>query len=413
MKKIFYLSILVLIIIFMHTIVLADSVIPLLEPYNATVSNENGAEYFSYTFNGTNGDSIDSKGFLDYGTQINVQSEEYLLGKYYCRFKIVDNPSSMLYYIALENITINEDSIVTDITPNYSDPHTFTVIAEDGVSIHKGPAQIYDVIGKTIPYNTVITAYGVSSTTDNPWYYITYLGVSGFITEQYGALGHSSSKIISIKAPVDLKVYEKVTSNTLAGTITANKEIKKFMELDKWSNMFYIDEGTKGYVHIDQTAVIRHQIYDRYIKVPQSGLVLYKNADAESDILVDHIPEDTILIGEYEQYEMTDSGWVNVTYENNSGWIFLDSELLEESNQLTNEQYGEYANTTSDTENILSEENVIEENIVEENTLPVETEKKSTNIKIPTITIVCFVTGVFFIIGSIVLVKISSPKKNK
>lgn len=406
MKKILYLSVFILLVLVLHTTAFADSTVPIISSYNATVSNENGAEYYAYTFNGTNGNRIELQGTLDFGTEIEVQTEEFINGRYYCRFVMKDNTSSLLYYIDMENVKIDESSIITSITPDYLNPHTFTVIEENGIPIHQGPAYIYDVIGKTIPNGKVITAYSIAE--DNPWYFTTYEGVEGFICEAYGALGHASTEVKSLKSPVELKIYTKPSSNTIVGTLPANTEIDKFLLTDKWSNMYYIAEK-KGYIFINQAAVIRQQIYERLIKTPSDGFALYEEASLESNVLISKIPKDVVLTGKYEQYDLAkgaSSGWINVRYEDIEGWIYVTEDILEESEKLTNEQYGEVGN------NIQSgSSNIIDENIINEEIQVSESQVKNpTSLQIPKITIICFVAGIFFVIGAIVLVKISNKK---
>ena len=413
MKKIIYLSFFILTIFLLSLNCYAESNSPIVEPFLATVSNEDGAEIFSFTYNGTNDSQLTTNGKLDFETEIQVKSELKKNGVLYCQYIIPDDDTNLMpNYVKAEDITIVVESAISSITPNYLEPYNFKIINEKGVEIHKGPAFTYEVIGKTIPYNTSITAYRVSTDENNPWYFITYQGVEGFICELNGALGHLTKDIKSIIAPVQINVYSKTTDqeNRIKEitTIGANTIIDSFLEIDPWSKMYYIPEGNyKGYINISDVAVIRQQVYDRLIEVPEDGLVLYKNADTESEVLEELIPEKTVLTGKYEQTDLSEGGWVNTTYNNVTGWVFLSKELLEDSDTKSDEQYGEFKKNKE--ENIIDTSN----EIIDDTTIPLDESQKinlSNGPKIPTMTIICIIGGLILAIGSIILFIISKKK---
>ncbi len=429
MKKTISIILIVLAMLLMHTTVFADMDAPSVQPYTATVTNADGASYYDYESydDGTYYKQyLAEKGTLPYDTEITINYEEEQDGKMFGRFNIQDGNGNIIFgLVNLQDITIlNEDSL-KNYSPDYNQPFTFKVIKDTGVEIHKGPANAYEVIGKTIPFGTTITGYYFTEYGTSPWYYISYQGVVGYICELDGALGQISNNIKSIKTIKETNIYKNIGDRSYikendkpSGTIPANTIINSFLETDPWDRMFYLTgNGYEGYISAYDVAITYQNVYHRVISAPEGGLVFYENADENSKILAENIPGGTVLVVQYEQYDIRGEGWINVTYDQKSGWIYVPEDVLYANLDINDDEYNNLVSDTGiEVDNTVfapqqSSTNTAENTTITEN-IDTPKEIEVTNKSLKDMAIICVVAGVIIALTAVVTV-IYFNKKNK
>ena len=408
MKKIISITLFVLAILLIHTTVFADMDAPSVEPYIAIVTNVDGMPYFKLEFDEeTQKSYLYKEGSLNYGDEVTIQYEETFNDQLYGYF----TQESLYGYIKLDEVEIKATDKAKERKVDYTSPIYFKVLKSDGVLIHKGPADAYETIGRPIPFGTQITAYSFHEYGSDPWFFITYQGVEGYICELNGALGQRSKYIKSIKAPKEINVYATTKSSFVSGeepeivtTLKPNTVIASaFYDVDAWSRMYYIENGkSSGYVSMYDITTEPVQLYKETLEIPEGGLALHEYADEESPILIDNIPEGTTFTFIYRtsEFEYEQPGWVNISYEGKDGWILIDYEHLHFN-------YDEAVEEEPEPE-------VVEEP-VDNTVVPIEEPTKievNSTATLPQIALMCLAVGIIIALTAIVTMKLVNKKKD-
>lgn len=415
MRKTFIITFIVLAIILIHSQTFADMDAPTVDPYKVSVANVNGASCFEYNYDETTQKTyLQEKMVIEYGTELTVNYEEEQNGEIFAN--VIDTSGTYLGLVNLNDLEIISLDNLDNYSPNLTQSFSFTVLKEDGVQIHKGPANAYEVIGRTIPYGNSITGYYFKENGSAPWYYVLYQGVSGYISELDGALGRSSTYVRALKTFSDTNVYKNKAdfiAQKPSGKINANTVLTSFLEVDPWSRMYYITSGgAKGYVNSYDLATINYEIYINAVKIPEGGLPLYSIANKEDgEVLIENIPEGTKLTIEYMQFDIRGEGWINVTYNNKNGWLFIQEDDLLRDDNIDDSEYDKL---------LISYENdntINDENTVDDTTMPVNDANKvdlvATNPPLPTIALICVAVAIIIALTATVTVILMNKKSKK
>ena len=409
---------LLIIITFLLTIIsiqfvsLADMDAPGIEPYEAYVSNVNGSEYFDYMGN--------VAGKLNYGDLITVYYEFENTEKngLIAEFRFPENLESDMYSIDLKNIKPRE-SKVENFAITEKNKKELIILKEGGLELTKGPAFVYEKTGVVIPKGTKIDGYrGKDENSGLPWYYVTYKGTTGWICELDGAIGtdimeYEDHKILT---PRKIKIYKDSNYEKSVAEIPANTIITEFLNLDPWSQGYYVTyEGKSGYISMGDCAtnfpwLDGNKSYEYKVNYPEAKL--YKEADTKSEVLIENIPEGEILKYFYSD-DMRSTGWIYTTYNNLSGWVFFTEDGYNYRDFLDFPEENEF-NYELDENEIV--ENNIQENEVSTNEIITTGESNSKDSSFASATqivILCAMWGLTIFVTSIVTIALVNKKKKE
>lgn len=333
MKKILFIVTLICGLMIM-SIVLADMGAPEINKYKATPKSVDGAPYYEYKYDPVmNEGRYEEIGILPYGTIIEMYYESIENGIKYGHFLYEDGS----FEAKLEDLTVaNADENV--YTP-FSTTRNMKVLAND-IPIYSGPAYIYDVIG-TIPKETEIVVRRIGHTNEfdgsfyeeemNPWLYVEYNGISGWVCELNSAIGQYQDKELILL--VDLSV----SGDEIA--IPANTRIQGYYQSDMWTNNALVNYEGKDYlISLYDCAVNASEWYQNGYEIKYDIAKIYRTASKNSEVLVDEIPNGTILPIKYIQYGLRWMGWIGTEYNGVDGWTLY----FEEDEALDNYLSGEY-----------------------------------------------------------------------
>ena len=409
MKKTILTTLLVLALLLIHSQVYADMGAPMLNAYEASVSNPNGATYYQFDYTNDTS-SLISKGTLSYGTTVEINYEEKFNGKTYGMF----SQNSIWGYIDLDDLKLLNDVSGKSIEPIYSEEITITVLEEDGLEIHEGPAYAYNVVGEKIPYKTKLIAYriGEYANSEDPWFYVNYKDTAGYVCELNGTLGTPPSYAKTIKTPTEINIYSSTAQEEVIGTLAPNTIIKSFYDVDAWSRMYYVRGKVSGYVSMYDVTIAPINLYKQTLHIPTEGYDLYEYAD-ESSKIITHVTE-----GDYSFKYCTDAiyydepGWVNISYNNQNGWVLTDSSHLNFNfDQLVEDDEEEIETIEPEDENI---ENAIEE--IDSTVMPVEDSQKielEPGIRFPQIIVICVIVGIIVAITTTITITYINRKSKE
>ncbi|MBQ6285211.1 MAG: hypothetical protein IJK67_02740 [Bacilli bacterium] len=236
MKKVFYVILGILLIL--PLTVNADMSAPMIERYKAVVTNPNGARLYEYGYDAEDDTATDelvaTNVFIPYNKQIEVEGENEDGETAW-----TDDYDGFFY---LRDITLVKKDYKID-TRKYGEKFTSTVLKD--TVIKKGPAEIYDSTGVTIKAGETITLRLVDSEW-NPWAYVEYNGIKGFINTMGGTVTYDEVEIELI-TNVMIKLNDKVT-------IPVNTVLKKDVyNLDPWNSKYYVKyNGAAGYINEEE-----------------------------------------------------------------------------------------------------------------------------------------------------------------
>lgn len=319
MKKI--MAILLIVFIF-PIMVKADMGAPVIQPYEAYIVNASGADYYEYYFEDDES-GYKKVGTLDYDTKIKVEYESSIDGKNYAQFEKDEN----LYYILTKDIIpikdefVIEDNLGKGYVYKLDDPVKITVLKEDGIKMHKGPANAYSVVGTTIPKGTKLEyVYNVGED-GTVWVYVEYKNIKGWISTLEGTVGSYIEENMLISKDLEIKNEGKVV-----GTIPANTMLESYYTIDPWSWGYYITyDEVSGYVNSEDVSIA----YGTWQITSKDNKVLYEYADLNSKVLEDNIPANTTLEYSYGLgHHWTE--WVYTTYNGKTGWVYYSDENVSE-----------------------------------------------------------------------------------
>lgn len=418
MKKVLLITVVCLLaIISLQLTVLADMGAPEIEPYKASVSNVNGANYY-------NGEEVVGK--LEYGTVIDV-AYEYMEGEeneLKASFASVEN-EFQYYTINVSDIIVLEET--GKIEYDKESKISMIIIAEDGVEISKGPAYAYEKTGVTIPKGTEITGYRTTNMGGaSPWLYVTYEGTSGWVCELNGAIGYKTSEYETVKllTPRKTSIYKDTSYKTVVEVIPANTILTDFLYLDDWSQAFYVTyEGVSGYLSNGNCAVNYpwlendSKTFTYELNYPAK---LYKEGNAASEVLIENIPEGTELEYAFGE-DIRFAGWIYTTYNNISGWVYYLEDGTDYENYLQDAVYPEntdvpVVDNEKETSKDTNDENVTENEVVEngnivKNEAVEENEPPTTSFSGTQIVILCIMFAIIIAVTSFVTIALVNRKK--
>lgn len=338
MKKIVSFS-LILIIVLMLEIVFADASAPNIKNYIVEVTNPNGA--YTYT-----GKIINEKfemimsGKVNFGEKLEASYEENINGENYVTvYKIGESgeQNSYIGLILLRDIKGVQEGLSLSDYGISEEPIELTVIKNDGVKIYEWPASSYDVVG-SVPYKKVLQGYGCLAM--QGWYYITYNGVNGFISEFDGALGTKSNVDDSFMTLWKNVPITNSEGNEI-GELPKNTIFKDFYYTDYLSRRIFITyNGISGYVDKENVA---YDIQDDWMRDAKNYKVGYDGAVLIGiDNSITEIPKGKTVECTYMENINSPNLWGYTTYEGKQGWVYcialFDDGLDPEYNQeITNE----------------------------------------------------------------------------
>ena len=182
MKKVLKVVALVVVLMLgLQMCVHADMGAPMIKPYKAKVINPNGVECRDYQ------DNIVAT--LKYGDEIEIAYETSWSDEKYATFETEEHKNARINF---KDIAPVEEMYVSKEL-KVDNPINRVVVAMEGAVLYKGPSLAYDKLGVVIPRGTEIVTYG-EGLGDNPWFYTTYEGVSGWVCE-LGILGEYTDDI--------------------------------------------------------------------------------------------------------------------------------------------------------------------------------------------------------------------------
>lgn len=343
MKKVLTMVSIIVALLSIQLYVNADMGIPAIKPYEAVVTNVDGAEcYIGYG-------SDARREILPYGTKIIVEYE-------------IRNEDGFGASIRTEDNYINGTIDISDIKPvndiyvsndlNKDEPNNFVVLAKYGVEIYNGPADAYSKTGVVIPVGTEIVGYSENGAFDSPWYYVTYNGQSGWICELDAVL---AKRVEEDTVFLTISETELMEYGVIGDEIP--KELAKVPANTFFDNVYVTDPWSQSYLVIYDGML--GEIYNRafaWDHEPMSGKItgnpvkMYKECDESSEVLIEEIPVGTIITFELENEY---SGMVYAKYNGQTGWINLDyDERLENADKSA--ELPEVVRVNFDNDKILS-----------------------------------------------------------
>ena len=396
----------VLAIIASSTKVFADMDAPAIQPYEAVVSNVNGASYYiAYP------DFVEA-GKLNYGDKIEITYEEVLQdGKLYGNY--YDENNNYGYYVRISDLQVVDTEKDFSKNISLSNSKHIEILAKDGVEMYKGPAYAYSKLGVTIPKGETLKGY-FNQDIYEPWYYVEYKNTSGFICILKGAVGFEKESNKKLLTPRKISIYDNTDTfdkKDVIGTIPANTYITEYKEVDTWSRAYYVTyNGISGYISYYDIAFEPYEELSSY-KVNYKNAKIYKEGSINSEVLLDNIPEGTELKSEFEQ-DIRVWGWFYTTYKDISGWVLLCED---------EESYEEYLEDIQN-EEIDEEDNILENTIVDDKENVVKNGKEEVrenkeiysqnNMRLQII-LICILVAVTVSITSLVTIILINHKKDK
>ncbi len=298
--------------LFLPLIVNADMGAPYVLEYEAYVNKPDGVKYY-------NGD-FKEIGTLPYNKKLKIIYEYDNNGVFYGNF----SENNELYYVKLDDLTtIKEQFDLSDESVIKITEDAYAYVLIKNLSVHSGPAEAYEIIGK-IPEMTNIKYLYTIESEESPWKYIEYEGIKGWISELGGSVGYDNNEQ-SLRVKDDLDIVD--SNNAKIGILPKDTILKKddYYSLDIWSKKInhktYIKnyKGLKGYVqgefYVNRKAGIELSEDSKLYKDPQYYYEENKNYYNLT------IPKGTILESDYYT---DDYFYYHVKYENQEGWIPFD-----------------------------------------------------------------------------------------
>lgn len=304
MKKIIYLLVGVLLII-MPLNVLADMGAPVIKEYKASISNPNGASIYKSEYK-EDKQILTKVGVLEFEKEIEITYEEKINDKEYVSY--FDNG---WYYVQAADVLAIEDEYNIEQATKIN--KKATILAENGVKMHTGPAAGYKVVGSTIPKNEEIElSYEYSS--EGLYYYTEYKGQEGWISIGNGAVGMESENTKFI-------VVEDIPIDKTDIIIPANTLLKPKYKLDAWTsnkNSYIEYEGYEGLISDENLCYFGYDFYYR-IKQP---VKMYTKASKDSKVIDKEIRINDLIKSNCSTARYGEGGWMYITYDNQNGWVY-------------------------------------------------------------------------------------------
>jgi len=242
--------------------------------------------------------------------------------------------SIQLYKGPKTSISGDGETTQPNMTPGKMGIGTYLITSDDGLNIRSGAGASYSKLG-AIPYNTSIYVSDVSS---NNWGYITYDGVSGWITLEYTKM--TAWEYIELKVTPPSKTQYKsgetldtsgmtvtaVYSNNTTKTITSGYTISGFTDTvgTHAVTVAYNGRGATFNVTITESDLSNTTFYTGTYKIiSDNGVNVRSEANTGSTILTT-IPYNTEFV-----VTKVSGAWGYTTVSGVTGWIYLEySEMV-------------------------------------------------------------------------------------
>lgn len=284
MKKVLRIAVFFIIIFLgVQICVHADMGIPEIRPYKVKVINPNGVICYD-----NDGNILVE---LKYGDEIEVDYETLWADISKVTFVVENIGRYETADIDLKDVASVEEMYVSDEL-NTEMPREKVVVDEHGAILYKGPGFAYEKTGTIIPKGTEIVVYAEKSASENPWFYTTYEGVSGWVCE-LECLGTYLSELIIIG---DVESWERTIGSDIPeekGIIPGEIILNNIVILDPWEQRYY-------FKYNDEWVTIRHynELYStaeiKIYKVPEDIEIHEKIMDdTNNNIVIGKIPANT------------------------------------------------------------------------------------------------------------------------
>ncbi|MBR1414172.1 MAG: hypothetical protein IJ574_05860 [Bacilli bacterium] len=362
MKKIYLLLLSILLIIPMS--VKADMSAPYIEPYEATVSNPDGAIYYNMAY--SDKQYLYKEDKLAYGKKIKIDYEEKINNDYYGSY--FDENKNRNYYIKLSDI-IRINKKYTYDESDYKKAKDGIVLYPNGIVMKSGPSAAFDDVA-VVPGNTKLELKQTKDIeyNDSGWYLTTYKGKTGFVCELEGAIGYELAEenngALFTSTDLDIKNEEGDTIEVIPANTLIEKNNKKY-DLDAWSRSYYIEyNGVKGYIsYLDLASENLGKLNVLY-----DNIKLYEKGVDTSKVLVKSLPKNEELDAYYSSCDWGSCIYY-VKYKDNYGWI-LKTYIDDETETVEFKESGDVKPLIKKEENKKEEkEDSNEEEVIEVNTL--------------------------------------------
>lgn len=416
MKKILKTVMLLMILIFgLQLYVQADMGAPMIKPYKARVINPDGVDCYNYE-----GDLVIS---LEYGDEIEI-SYEYPVsedGELYASFEL-DTDTYTLATVNLKDIApVDEMYVAKNL--DFDNPKNKVVVSEEGAELYNGPSLAYDKMNVNLPIGTEIVVYSEKESYDNPWYYTTYEGNSGWVCELDTLGTYIEDKKVFVE---ETEFYEFKTGGEVPkkiGTIPAKTIIKNYIRLDPWRQSYYVKYNGQWGTVSDRDAMFERdeiaiytsdeelKIYDKYV-----DSFMFENPndyDLDNIKVLGTIPKNTKIAQKYEYYTGNSA---YISYNGIEGCIitpYFDDVEFVQTTDLELPTFEDF--TVIEVPKLTAEDNVTgdEGNAVEENE-----EEQLITIQVTPEQIVLFAVVIAVVVSltcvvTIVLINKTSKKNNK
>ena len=330
MKKLIkYLLVLVLCIPF---IVFADGAAPSFAPYNAYVSDKDGASLYDYDYD--KDVYVRTKHFLEYNHQIKIEDEEEVskdLVYGYIEY------NDEYYYINLNKISpLKEEYTVADLKKEYEiDPRETNeeyreemlevrnvLIMSDNVVLRKGPSIKYDEKEEKLQKDQVISKKAEVGS----WIFVENETVSGWINKDNYIIMNSIDETVWLLE--DTPVYDNVL-------ISKAKELDiKLPKNEKFNNVYHydynieIDEETDEYYDVYRLEYEGKAYYidtDKaiYAENDSDKVITHKETDCYDEIngnVIKKVPQNTKAEEKYYAINAKEN-WIYVDFGEDSYWV--------------------------------------------------------------------------------------------
>lgn len=322
MKKVLKVMVLLVILLFgLQLCVQADMGAPMIRPYKAKVINPDGVRCRDHQGNVV--------AELKYGDEIEINYEATWEEEPYASFEL-DTETYASAHIDLKDIAPVEEMYVSKEL-KVDNPMDRVVVAEEGVELYKGPGFGYEQMGINIPRGTEIVTYAEGDFGDNPWFYTTYEGTSGWVCE-LDALGtYISEPQVFVS---EITFMEFVTGNDIPkelAKIPANTLIKNVIQLDPWRQAFYFNYNGQWGIIGDREGLYKSteieiyktqseiKIFEEYVNT----FILENPSEYGLDKLpevIETIPANTEIAIQYGDY-LGEASYVS--YKGAQGWAVI------------------------------------------------------------------------------------------
>ncbi len=256
----------------------------------------------------------------------------------------------------------------------------------------------------------------------NPWKYIEYSGVKGYITTYDDSIAYNI-KDNEIVTSSTIEIYDVNTLKVIKTIPVGTKLSVKTGWLNNWTNYIYIEvDGIKGYTNQYDFAIKLDKAYEfkaiKDIKVYKNNDIYNSDGTYKND---DSLVVTTLKAGTTFNVEYVQEGYDFVLYyekDNVKGFIISDtddisSEYFDERFKDEEDEEDEDDEDDEDDEKIVPEENE-EKQPEDEKEKPVEKEEKIIKPKSNNNTLyICIGAGIILSITAVVTIILINKKKKQ